>query len=434
MSQFLKIVGFVEQAFKKRFEDIDAPLNITYEPDALDGAVDAFVIENQLNLGDMVILFLALLPRIDPSALQSILLEHSSAKSDAAYVGGLRGKNHRGILPNGELALFLLAGKNYEARLSFQNLFSPRNFLFDNEVLKFVSAEMSEPPLSAALVVNADWYNETVLGEKFHPKLSADFPAQLIETRLDWEDLVVAPKTLDAIDEIKLWLEHNDTLMHQFEMNRHVKPGYRALFFGPPGVGKTMAVMLLGKHVKRPVYRVDLSMVVSKYIGETEKNLSSLFNKAEHKDWILFFDEADAIFGKRTQVKDAHDKYANQEVSYLLQKVESFNGLVILASNFKSNVDSAFARRFQSFVEFEMPSVEQRHELWQKMLPPQMQLESLCDLNYLSQKYQVTGANIINSVQFAAVKALSRSSKSPIILQEDLIKGIIKELKKEGKV
>src|SRR5690606_11585436 len=129
-----------------------------------------------------------------------------------------------------------------------------------------------------------------------------------------------------------------------WDMRQLIKPGYRTLFYGPPGTGKTLTAMLLGKEFQRNVFRIDLSQVVSKYIGETEKNLEKIFQRAANKEWILFFDEADALFGKRTSVKDAHDRYANQEVSYLLQRVEDFPGLVILASNYKNNIDKAFVR------------------------------------------------------------------------------------------
>src|ERR1044071_9620636 len=125
-------------------------------------------------------------------------------------------------------------------------------------------------------------------------------------------------------------------------MDKILKRGYKALFYGPSGTGKTLTATLLGKQFDRDVYRVDLSQVVSKYIGETEKNLEKIFTRAENRNWILFFDEADALFGKRSNVQSAHDKYANQEVSYLLQRVEDYNGLLILASNFKNNIDEAF--------------------------------------------------------------------------------------------
>jgi SpoVK/Ycf46/Vps4 family AAA+-type ATPase len=137
---------------------------------------------------------------------------------------------------------------------------------------------------------------------------------------------------------------------------KQTEQGYRALFHGPPGTGKTLTAALVGKEFDIPVYRIDLSMVVSKYIGETEKNLELLFDRAEKKGWILFFDEADALFGKRTDVKDAHDRFTNQEVSYLLQRIEDYNGLVILATNMKSNIDEAFIRRLHLVIHFPLPS------------------------------------------------------------------------------
>jgi SpoVK/Ycf46/Vps4 family AAA+-type ATPase len=126
----------------------------------------------------------------------------------------------------------------------------------------------------------------------------------------------------------------------------------KILFIGEPGTGKKTLASLIGQQSGKEVYRIDLSMIVSKYIGETEKNLELVFAKAENKGWILFFDEADALFGKRTNVKDAHDKYANQEVAYLLQRIEDYNGLVIVATNMKHNIDDAFTRRFQTIIRF----------------------------------------------------------------------------------
>jgi SpoVK/Ycf46/Vps4 family AAA+-type ATPase len=135
-------------------------------------------------------------------------------------------------------------------------------------------------------------------------------------SKLQWQDIVLPPRTLAEVQELENWIRNGDTLMNQWNMRHKLRPGCRALFFGPPGTGKTLTATVLGKVTGRQVYKVDLSMVVSKYIGETEKNLAGLFDRAEHKDWILFFDEADALFGKRTQVRDAHDRYANQEVSF----------------------------------------------------------------------------------------------------------------------
>jgi len=249
---------------------------------------------------------------------------------------------------------------------------------------------------------------------------------------MEWEDLVLKKETLDQIKDLQVFVNHGDTLMNQWGMSKKLKPGYRVLFHGPPRTGKTLTASLLGKYTGKEVYKIDLSMVVSKFIGETEKNLSNLFAKAENKDWILFFDEADALFGKRTNVRDAHDKYANQEVSYLLQRVENYNGLVILASNFKSNIDDAFVRRFQSIIQFHLPDRKERLLLWEKGFPKKVQFSEDVDLTNISSKYELTGASIMNIIQFCCFKALERGDT--FIFNEDIIEGIRKEFGKEGRI
>lgn len=238
--------------------------------------------------------------------------------------------------------------------------------------------------------------------------------------------------TLNHIKEIETWLKFNDILLHEWNMKAKIKPGFRVMFYGAPGTGKTLTASLLGKYTKRDVYRIDLSMVISKYIGETEKNLSFLFDKAADKDWILFFDEADAVFGKRTNVRDAHDKYANQEVSYLLRRIENHPGLVILASNFKTNIDTAFTRRFQSIIEFEVPSYGERLQLWENNLPKGIRIAEDVNLNELSKKYDITGANIVNIIQYACLRTLEDENES--INLHHLLQGIKKEYAKEGKM
>jgi SpoVK/Ycf46/Vps4 family AAA+-type ATPase len=269
-------------------------------------------------------------------------------------------------------------------------------------------------------------------GKTSRPRLSSDFPAQFIETELEWKDLILNEKTTGQISEIETWLNHNETLMNGWGMRSRIKPGFRVLFSGPPGTGKTLTATLLGKYTGRDVFRIDLSLVVSKYIGETEKNLSRLFDRAKNKNWILFFDEADAIFGKRTSVRDAHDKYANQEVSYLLQRIESHPGLVILASNLKSNIDSAFTRRFNAIIEFEAPSATERLFIWKNNIPQKVKLHPEINLDEIARKYDVNGANIVNIIHFACLKTLESSSKT--IRLSDLLTGIQKEYVKEGKM
>ena len=188
--------------------------------------------------------------------------------------------------------------------------------------------------------------------------LSNDFFSIPLTTKLTWNDLDVPKDSLSQIHEIEKWIKNSSSLLKHWGMKHKIKPGYRALFDGPSGIGKTLTAALLGKYTKRNVYKVDLSLVISKYIGETEKNLEKVFDKAENKDWILFIDEADSLFRKRTSVKDAHDRFANQEVSYLLQRIETFSGVVILSSNNRSNIDEAFLRRLNLIIYFPDASTE----------------------------------------------------------------------------
>jgi SpoVK/Ycf46/Vps4 family AAA+-type ATPase len=171
--------------------------------------------------------------------------------------------------------------------------------------------------------------------------------------------------------------------------------------------------------------------VVSKYIGETEKNLERVFARAERLDCILFFDEADALFGKRTAVGNAHDRYANQEVSYLLQRVEDYRGVIILASNLESNIDEAFLRRFHAIVHFPMPGPAQRLRLWRESLPLAYPLEPGVDLAAIGTEVELSGAAILNVVQYATLMALEADSAT--LRREDLLAGIRRELQKEGR-
>ena len=174
-----------------------------------------------------------------------------------------------------------------------------------------------------------------------------------VTTDQSWDDLALPEDTVKQVEQIKAWIRQS--LMSNAGAEKKMTKGYRSLFYGPIGSGKKLTAALIGKEFDKPVYKIDLSSLVSKYIGETEKNLELIFDRAEGKEWILFFDEADALFGKRTDVKDTHDKYSNQEVSYLLQRMEDYNGLIILATNMKSNIDDAFTRRLNSVIHFSLP-------------------------------------------------------------------------------
>lgn len=248
---------------------------------------------------------------------------------------------------------------------------------------------------------------------------------------MSWDDLVLHPATRMQIDEISTWIQHGNTLMNDWGMASKLRPGYRSLFHGPPGTGKTMTACLLGKTTGRDVYKIELSQVVSKYIGETEKNLARVFDQAEHKGWILFFDEADSLFGKRSQTKDAHDRYANQEVSYLLQRIETFDGIAILSSNFKENLDTAFTRRFESIIYFPIPRPEDRLRIWQQGFSRKALLDGSVDLGQVARDHVLSGGSVMNVIRFVSLQSLKNGERP--IGYEDLMQGIRREYAKEGK-
>src|SRR6185369_7694969 len=181
--------------------------------------------------------------------------------------------------------------------------------------------------------------------------------------------------------------------------------GVNVLFSGPSGTGKTMAAQVVAGALGLDLYRIDLSRVVSKYIGETEKNLGTIFDEAQSSNAILFFDEADALFGKRSEVKDAHDRYANIEVAYLLQRIESYDGVAIMATNLRQNIDEAFTRRLDFLVDFPFPETEYRHRIWATHFPPEAPLASDVDLMEIAEHYRLAGGNIRNVALAAAYLA-----------------------------
>lgn len=380
---------------------------------------------------EMITLMVALAPNVMPGFFDSLIHRYLPGGGDFPEFGGVKGTNHRGTLPTAETVLFILAGVDPVKRLSYFYLFDDNSFLIKHKVLSLQSVVQNEPPLSGRIQLEKEFLEVFTTGKVGLPKLTTDFPAEHISTEMEWEDLVLKDHTMEQIREIEQWIQHNETLMENWGMHKKLKPGYRALFYGPPGTGKTLTATLLGKYTGRHVFRIDLSMVVSKYIGETEKNLASLFERAEHKNWILFFDEADAIFGKRTGVRDAHDKYANQEVSYLLQRIESHSGLSILASNFKNNIDQAFIRRFNAIIYFPNPEYEEKYKLWQNAFPKEAPLTSDISFEYFSAQYDLTGAQIMNVVQYTCLQSLSNKKKK--IGTQELERGVKRELAKEGK-
>ena len=377
---------------------------------------------------ESVILLCGLVPHVLPHFFDEIIKEVFPNGGDLPQLGGQRPEGYRGFLPTGETIQFILAQEKVEKRLEIQELFSQNHWFYKSNILSIEEVKSTEPKMSGRLLLSPETVHLLSFGEIIKPKFGINFPAKEVSTLLNWEDLIVNESVHAHINQIKLWIKHHQTLMNEWGLKKKVLPGYRTLFFGPPGTGKTLTATLLGREFERPVYRIDLSQVVSKYIGETEKNLEKIFNQAENKNWILLFDEADALFSKRTSTKSSNDRYANQEVSYLLQRVESFNGLVILTSNFKNNIDDAFLRRFNSVVKFAKPNLEERQKLWQNSKPDEIEIEDKL-IKQLANHYELTGAQIVSCIMHASLLAIDQDEKH--LSKENLLSGVKEELEKE---
>ncbi len=379
---------------------------------------------------ERIVLLISLAPHLSPQILDMFFTKNETYGRGFTEFGGVKGNQHSGFIPTGETSAFIIAGTDISKRLEVMTIFDEDHFLKTQNIISLERTKSSEPLLSGILTISKDYLSYCTSGEEFIPPFNSEFPAEKISTKLEWSDLVVEPFVLEEVEEILKWLEFRHKIMDEWGLQKFLKPGYRALFYGPPGTGKTLTVSLLGKSSGREVYRVDLSKIVSKYIGETEKNLANIFDQAENKEWILFFDEADAIFGKRTNTQDAKDRYANQEIAYLLQRMEDFPGLLILATNLKSNMDEAFARRFQSMVYFPQPSHSLRHKLWQNSFR-HFEFNEDVDLKDIAKNYELTGGTIINILGYVSLRAAEQASKT--VSKKHIIQGIRKEFRKEGK-
>jgi hypothetical protein len=257
--------------------------------------------------------------------------------------------------------------------------------------------------------------------------------AHRIEPSYQWDDIVLAPDGIAQLRELCNRVRHRQTVRQDWGFGRKQlrRGGIVALFAGPPGTGKTMAAEVLAHELELDLYRIDLSAVVSKYIGETEKNLERIFRAADQGDAVLLFDEADAIFGKRSEVRDAHDRYANVETAYLLQRLEVYDGLAILTTNMRGNIDDAFLRRLDGVIEFPLPGEAERLTIWQCSLPADAPRAADVDLGFLARKYKLAGGNIRNIAVAAAF--LAAAEGGPITMRH-FIGAVRREYQKLGKL
>lgn len=398
------------------------------DPGAGASAWARFLADLRPTLVERLALVLALVPHLRPQLLDVFFIKNSTFDRRFTEFGGLRQDDE--FEPTGETLAFVLGGGSLAARAEVRRLLDPDHRLVRHGVLRLAADRPDQPPLRLPLRISSEHLALFLTGRRPRPALGVDFPAQRIDTALEWDDLVLHPSTLRQLQEIQTFITHGDTLMRDWGMAARLRPGHRALFHGPPGTGKTISAALLGKRTGRDVYRVDLSLVISKFIGETEKNLARVFDRAQQRGWILFFDEADALFGKRSNPKDAHDRYANQEVAYLLQRIEVFDGISVLASNLRDNLDDAFTRRFESIVYFPPPRPAERLRLWARGFSPRARLRPDVDLEALARDHELTGAAIMNIIRRVSLAAIADGGRE--ITRDDLAQAIRRELAKDS--
>lgn len=390
-----------------------------------DGWLESMTGRQEITFNERVVIMLALMPHTGPQALDIFFVQNKNFDRQYTEFGGWKGLSHGGFLPTGETASFIIAGEDMEKKKEVIRMFQRDHWFYSANILRLEGAGEGEPFLSGQLCVSDEFLSKVLLDRDYKPDYNVGFPAKLITSELDWDDMVLDYNTTQELEDINTWIASHKVIMEDWGLKRFLKAGYRALFYGPPGTGKTLAATLLGKKNAMDVYRVDLSMIVSKYIGETEKNLAKVFDLAENRNWILFFDEADALFGKRTSTNTSNDRHANQEVAYLLQRIEDFPGTVILATNLRSNIDEAFSRRFQSVIYFPMPDKELRAELWRKMLPIKWLGKDADGLTDMASDTELSGGSITNVVRRCALSLIQ--SKEKRLTKEVLMEALQKE-------
>lgn len=396
------------------------------EPTNASSSWARFLRERRLTRAERTAVVLALVPHLRPQLLDVFFTRNATFDRRFTEFGGVLTDEH--FEPTGETLAFILGGDSLEARVDVARMLDPAHPLMVDSVLECASLRPDQPRMKAPLRITPEYLTLFTQGEREKPVFSAEFPAQRLETGLGWEDLVLHPGTLRQLLEIKTFLTHGQVLLQDWGMAKRLRPGYRALFYGPPGTGKTISAALLGKLTHLEVYRIDLSLVVSKYIGETEKNLARVLNAVERGGMIVLFDECDALFSRRTEIKDSHDLHANQQIAYLLQRIETFEGVAILASNLRENLDEAFNRRFESVIYFPLPRFEERLRLWTEGLPKKAKLDADVDISAIAREHELSGGAIMNAIRYASLTALAEGGRP--ISRKDLLHGIRRELAK----
>jgi len=387
-----------------------------------------FIASKSLNAVERGVFIMSVAVHLRPSLFDPLLKKAKEYQYTDTRFGGIVSDAQIPFLPTGETAIFLLTNGSVEERLIVLEVLSPQHWLFNEEVLEFNYTDSLLPHTFAGFYLTKDYVQLLTKGVADKPDYSSNFPASLVRVALDWEDLVISQELSKELKDIENWIRFEESILNSESMSKKIKRGYKVVFYGPSGTGKTLTAGLIGKKFEKDVYRIDLSQVSSKYIGETEKNLERLFKQARNKNWILFFDEGESLFGKRGNSGQSNERYANQQVGFLLQKIEDHPGVVILATNLKGNIDEAFLRRFQKMIYFEAPDADYRYELWQKAFEGTLPLADDVDLKQISKAHKLVGGQIVNIVKQSVLRAMGQ--EMPVLDKRLIHSCIVEEEKK----
>ncbi|CAN5746715.1 hypothetical protein BH11BAC7_BH11BAC7_11460 [soil metagenome] len=418
-------------ALFKNGESKDSDIFVLNPPPTFDVATDEYstVLEKyKFNSEERLLLALAMCNHFDPRTLNGFM--ETPQLQMVSRV--LKTDNGLSILPTAETFFFLVAGENTEHYLALHRYFSTDHPFYRESILDLADAPPGVSKFDGALSVPVS-YRELLLYNKYQPpRFSSEFPAHLLTTKLNWGDLVLMPYTQNLLDEMKGRLIYESDVRNwetpTGTLGHHMRPGMRVLLYGASGQGKTLTTALFGKLMERDVYRIDLSAIISKYVGETSKNLRNLFDTAERKDWIIFIDEGDALLGMRADLSTSTSSTAqsnNHDVAYILQRIETFDGIIIIATNLAHNIDAAFERRFEGRINYMALSVENQLKVWNNVWPTKLEMEAGARVDAMLADNALSPASIVNVVQRLAI--MMAEQKQTVVPKELIRKCIMDE-------
>ena len=363
-----------------------------------------------------ILLLLALAPHFKPELLDVLIIKNDHTGAIYTELGGRFEQNPAKFRPTLQTAFFLLSQDVLAQKLKIAQWFDTSGIFYRKNILTLETQanEHSQQSLNNEVITPTEEFLTLLTGAPYLPKMSTSFPAEPLTTSLEWDDLVLKKETLQNIEEVIALVEVIGQNDGRLRVSNHVKPGFRALFYGPSGTGKSFTAALMGKRLGMPVLRVHSAMLTSKFVGETEKNLDRLFDTAEGRQWILLFDEGENFFGQRSAGGgNAQDHYVNQQLGYMLQRIEAYNGLVIVSTNRKVAMDQAFKRRFQAMIEFPEPAEAERRLLWDKMFA-QVPLHADVQLHAFSDQYHELTGGLLTNVLVTAVAKMYHHNQSMV--------------------